>query len=173
MKSRPTSVLEKTLREDLTSFVEKRKERRYPSNDAVQVKILPSESSISAMAVDISKSGIRLALGQPLSTGAKIEISLRATEVVILGEVRYCRRSGTAFYAGVRIEEVVYPKNRAAQHLKQQEIVFYIRGKGLNPGELLRIEDHVLRCPSCAKRVSELTRALHQRRLPPCGDMAL
>ncbi|HLH00208.1 MAG TPA: PilZ domain-containing protein [Bryobacteraceae bacterium] len=172
MKSRPRSMVEETLPEAVAPFVEKRKERRYPTNDAVLLKILPNEKSISAIAVDVSRSGIRLALGQGLSTGAKIEIFLPASQVTIVGEVRYCRRSDATFYAGVRIEEFVSAKYRAAQHLKQQEVLFYIEGKGLKRGERLRIEDHVLTCASCAKRVSELTRAVQQRRLPPQGDTA-
>jgi hypothetical protein len=54
--------------------------------------------------IDVSKGGLKLALDETINVGAHIRVRLEDT--FILGDVRYCNRSGEKFYVGVRIQDV-------------------------------------------------------------------
>ncbi len=85
-----------------------------------------------------------------------------ASKAVIFGEVRYCRRSGEAYHAGVMIEDVVQPKPDVS-HLDDDEISLYIVGKGLTASEVLRVETRIFRCDSCKQRMVQTTKALYPK----------
>jgi len=168
LQSRTSSVLE-APRGGSTSFSEKRKERRYPTNDAVEVRILPDGKPIPATVVDVSKSGLRLELVTSLATHARIEILMASSKLAIFGEVRYCRRSGAVFHSGVLTEDVVYSKPETGEHLREDEIALYVVGKGLTVAEVLRVQDHLSKCPACKRLMVQTTKTLYPtpRRLPP------
>src|SRR5882724_549403 len=110
---------------------EKRKEARYPTNDAAEVRVLPSNGeTVAATIIDISKSGLRLELGRTLLKGRRLEITISPRKLVIFGEVRYCRRVGGVYQAGVLIEGVVSPDQDAETHLLDDEIRLFVVGKG-------------------------------------------
>ena len=145
---------------------DKRKETRYPTNDAAEVRVLPSDGqNFPATIIDISKSGLRLELSAPLLKGRRIEIMTTARKLVIFGEVRYCRRVGGVFHAGVLIEGVVSPKDSSEAHLLDDEIALFVVGKGLSVPELLRAKDHISKCDSCSRRMTETAATLYPRRL--------
>lgn len=143
---------------------EKRRERRYPTNDPVEVRVFPSITTpIPATIVDVSRSGMKLELVTPLAAGGtRIEVTMPASRATVLGTVRYCRRVGTVYHVGVLIENVVQPKPDRI-HLHDDEISLYIVGKGLTSSEVLWVETHVFRCDECHGRMLETARMLYPR----------
>jgi len=88
--------------------VDKRKEPRYPTNDAVEVCILdPNYQRVAGTIHDISRNGLRIEVPLPITTGARLEIILR-DRAIIFGVARYCRHSIAGYYIGVLIEDVYY-----------------------------------------------------------------
>jgi len=85
-----------------------------------------------------------------------------ASKSVIFGEVRYCRRSGPTFHAGVLIQDVVQPKPDTS-HLDDDQISLYVVGKGLTASEVLRVEAHIFRCDSCKQQMVQTTKALYHK----------
>lgn len=150
---------------------EKRKERRYPTNDPAEVRVIPDSMSLSATVIDVSRSGMRIELATPVPKGVRIEILMPTSRVVVFGEVRYCRRYGEAYHAGVMIEDVVQPKANAGAHVHEDEIALYVAGKGLNLAEVFRVEYHVPNCPSCRRLMVQIRDTLYPNRgLPPRYD---
>jgi len=143
---------------------EKRPERRYPTNDPVQVRAFPyTADAVPANIVDVSRSGMKLELTTPLPRETRIEVLLPLTKLAIFGEVRYCRRNGSVYHAGVLIGDVIQPKPDT-KHLHDDEISLYIVGKGLTASEVLRVEEHLSRCAACKGRMVDATRELYPSR---------
>ena len=148
--------------------VEKRREARYPTNDPAHVQVLPSNGVwLPCTVVDISRSGLRLELETSLAKNTRIEIMIAPRHVVIFGEVRYCRMSGDRFQAGVLIEGVVVLKPDTGEHLHDDQIILYMRGKGLTAPKLLGMKNHLSNCVECVSRLVETTRELY-----PAGGKA-
>jgi hypothetical protein len=146
-------------------FSEHRKEARYPTHDAAEVRVLPSNGRhLQATIVDISKSGVRLELGMTLLKGSRVEITSRG-KLVIFGEVRYCRRVGGVYQAGILIEGVVTPSNDKESHLLEEEIDLYVIGRGLEIPEVLRAKEHISKCDECSRRVAVTIAKLYPRRV--------
>src|SRR5580693_3203699 len=96
-------VISTALAQRRGRLAERRREIRYPTQDAAEVEVRHGEIlRMPAMVVDVSRSGLRLELPAAVGRGEQVKISL-PRQVVILGEVRYCKRSGMVFYAGVLI----------------------------------------------------------------------
>ena len=160
-QTKPVPGMPKLAESRGTLVVEKRGEARYPTNDPAQVQILPSNGTwLPCTVVDISRSGLRLELETKLTKNTRIEIMITPRQVVIFGEVRYCRTSRGRFHAGVLIEGVVFPKPDTGEHLDDDQIVLYMRGKGLTAPELLLMKNHLLICDECVSRLVETTREL-------------
>jgi PilZ domain len=97
-------------------FVERRREARYATCEAVEVCILDVESQPQrGILRDVSRSGLRIELSLPLGAGAHLEVVL-VDRAIIFGEARYCRRSAHAYQVGVVIEDIYYPKSGPAGH---------------------------------------------------------
>ena len=65
-----------------------------------------SSVSMPAQVLDISRSGIRLALTVRLAVLS--EVTLRFDRFVVAGQVRYCRKgSGEFFDVGLQLEDVL------------------------------------------------------------------
>jgi len=75
--------------------------------------------------------------------------------VVIVGEVRYCRRAATGFYAGILVQESSFPEPPADQHIKEDELGFYLVGKGLAVAEVIQLKAHLVNCKPCQTRLRE------------------
>ena len=143
---------------------EKRSEARYPTNDAAEVQILPSNGlRLPATVIDISKSGLRLELETMLGRYMRIEVMITPRKLVIFGEVRYCRRSGGRFHAGILIEGIVFPKTDT-KHIHDDQLTMYALGKGLTAPEVLWLKDHLLKCEGCVVRLAETTKQLRSSR---------
>lgn len=90
--------------------VERRREPRYPCNDPVKVRVISKGGPrFPATVLEVSRSGLRLELDIPIAKGSDIEVTVRG-HVVIFGEIRYCRRTGDSFHAGILIREVLYSR---------------------------------------------------------------
>jgi hypothetical protein len=91
-------------------FVEKRRETRYEICEAVEVSILEMPvRCLQGVLRDVSRSGFRLELSEPVVAGARLEVVLR-NQAIIFGEARYCRHSAGTYQVGVVIEDIYYPK---------------------------------------------------------------
>ena len=144
-----------------TLSVEKRLEARYPTNDAAQLQIMPSNGTwLPCTVIDISKSGLRLELGTQLTRNVRIEVMITPLKLVIFGEVRYCRRSGEHYHAGILIEGVVFPKPDNGQHIHDDQLILYVAGKGLTTPEILRAKNHLMTCDECVSRMAETKKEL-------------
>lgn len=91
---------------------EKRREPRYPANDAAYVQVLPERAlRVPATVIDVSRNGLRIKLRTPVPVHAHIEITIhpriRPNTLVLFGEVRYCSRVRGNYHAGVLIKGVV------------------------------------------------------------------
>jgi len=90
---------------------ERRKEPRYPTEARAEVTEFGSQGRrhLEARMMNISKSGLRLRLSEPLVPGARVRVHFG--EVLAFGEVRWCRDlCGDAFDAGVKIDHTVEHK---------------------------------------------------------------
>ncbi|HYL76913.1 MAG TPA: PilZ domain-containing protein [Bryobacteraceae bacterium] len=136
-------------------LLERRREARYPTSDPATVDV-PYEkiAGLAAVVVDVSRSGLRLQLQQSIGRGMQVKITL-SPQVVILGEVRYCRRAATGFYAGILVQESPFPEPDAAQHIKEDELGLYLVGKGLTVAEIIQLKAHLVNCKSCQTRLQE------------------
>ena len=135
------------------SKAERRREMRYPCHDAAEIRCLQREgSSFSATVLDISKSGLRVAVPAHLTQGAQVEVIL-PKQVVIFGEVRHCGRAGEMFHAGILIEEVFYSRDLSSEHLHDDKLSLYLAGRGLTAREVLAVGQHVRMCSGCSQRL--------------------
>jgi hypothetical protein len=100
--------------------VEKRREARYETCDAVEVCILEAESQpLRGILRDVSRSGLRIELSVPVEAGTHLEVVL-ANRAIIFGEARYCRRSAHIYQVGVVIEDIYYPKSGPAASTQEE-----------------------------------------------------
>jgi hypothetical protein len=91
-------------------FVEKRRETRYEICEEVEVSILEMPvRCMPGVLRDVSRSGFRIELTEPVVAGARLEVVLR-NQAIIFGEARYCRNSAGTYQVGVVIEDIYYPK---------------------------------------------------------------
>jgi hypothetical protein len=94
---------------------EQRRETRYQTSDAVKVEILQTGfQRVAASIVDISRSGLCLLSQATIGKGAHVKITLEK-QVVIFGEVQYCRPARGGFHAGIVIQDVFYPRRQAGK----------------------------------------------------------
>jgi len=99
--------------------MEQRRETRYQTNDAVEVEILQTGfERVPASIVDISRSGMCLLSESTIGKGSQVKITLEK-QVVIFGEVQYCRPTPGGFHSGILIQDVFYPQRQAA-NLKEK-----------------------------------------------------
>src|SRR5579864_6558766 len=97
-----TPVTRKPTGDQGTVVADRRREERSPANDPATVE-MPLGVRVSATVIDISRSGMRLELEKPLDIGMKIGISIQVRKLMVIGDVRYCRRSGERYHAGIAI----------------------------------------------------------------------
>jgi len=85
---------------------ERRKEIRYATCNAVKVSLADvPELQVPGIVRDVSKSGLRVELALPISTGVRLRISF-FRGAFVLAEVRYCRRTEYTYQVGAEIEKV-------------------------------------------------------------------
>lgn len=148
-----TASAKSRARTSRSSNAERRRERRYPCQDPAEVRWLQGNgATFSGTVLDISKSGLRVAIAVHLPQGAQVEVVL-PKQVVIFGEVRHCSRAGEMSHAGILIEEVFYSRDLNSEHLHQDQLSLYLAGRGLTARELLAVGQHVRTCRECNQRL--------------------
>jgi hypothetical protein len=157
----PTPISEETCYEGLRGshasnvrpISDKRREARYPCNDPASVRVLNGSGGFfPATVLDVSRSGLRLEITVGLEKGMQVEITLPG-EVIVFGEVRYCRHAALVYQAGVFIEDVFYARRAdSGSHPHDDQLSLYLAKKGLRAMEVLGVRDHLLRCKLCASR---------------------
>ena len=152
----------------------RRGEARYPAQEPAELEILFGDGTpIYGTILDVSRSGLRIALPRRISRGEQVKVKLNRN--VIFGEVRYCRAVSAAFQAGIRIQDLVRPVSGESQHLTEDALSLYAVGKGLSVSEVIDVREHLVQCESCRVRVSEREALLNPSRRtrsnrPPCSE---
>ena len=142
-----------SARSSSPSAAERRRETRYPCQDPAEIRWLQGDgSSFSGTLLEISKSGLRVAVAAHLTRGAHVEVIL-PKQVVIFGEVRHCSRAGEVFHAGILIEEVFYSRDLTSEHPHDDQLSLYLAGRGLTAREAFAVGQHVRMCRDCNQRL--------------------
>jgi len=156
-----------TLR--LKHLLDRRRETRYPANDPAVVELLHGDSGeLPSTVRDVSRSGLRLELKTSIAKGTRVKVTL-AHQFVIYGEVRYCRRAGTEFQAGILVKDLFDPRQPPDEHINEDEFGFYAVGRGLTVPEVIKIKNHLVHCESCRVRLGEVHSILNpvrKRKVP-------
>jgi PilZ domain len=125
---------------------------------------------MSATVVDISKGGLRLEMETMIARGTRLEVMItKPRSLVVLGDVRYCRRVGELFHAGVLMENLIFLPAEAHEHLDEDQSVLYLAGEGLTSPELVRLQQHLTRCKQCVSKLEVVGRGMSSnlRRFSP------
>jgi PilZ domain len=133
---------------------DRRSEARYATQDPAEIEILsgPSEP-IYGTVIDVSRSGLRVALSQRIDRGEHVKVTLH--DSVIFGEIRYCRSIAGTFHVGIRIQDLVRPADRQNEHIADEPLSLYAIGKGLSVPEVLEVRRHLTRCATCRAHLAE------------------
>lgn len=144
---------------------DRRRETRYPCRENADVRVLSGElGPLPALISDMSRSGLRLELGVALPQGRAIAVVLQK-DVIVYGQIRYCRLSGATFQAGVRIEDVFYANHGGgAGHVHEHQLTLYLLKNGSTAAETFRVRDHLQRCELCAARYKDALRQQEEQR---------
>jgi hypothetical protein len=143
---------------------ERRRDQRYSTNDQAVVEVLGTNiPRLSALVLDVSRSGLRLGIQTRIGQLAQVEITL-PRGVLIFGEIRYCRPAGTDFHAGVLIADILNARTPPGSHIHDDELGLYLIGKGLTSSELIELRKHVICCKPCRSRLMETEAALNPAR---------
>ena len=144
---------------------ERRADLRFPANDPVQIEILQCDFlNVEGVVVDVSRSGVRVALQTRVGKGAQVKINVRR-QIIIFGEVRYCRPVNGYFHAGILIQNVFYASAPSSQYANDDDLSLYILWKGLTTPEIIRLRQHLEACDSCRARLNRTTAILDEIRL--------
>jgi hypothetical protein len=135
-------------------FLEKRREARYPTNDPAEVEVVNGTGRSPATVLDVSKSGLRLKLESSINKGAEVKVTLQRN-IVIFGQIRYCRPLDGSFDAGVLIQDMSQNSGQPSPHIEDDLLSLYVVGKGLTVAEVIKLKEHLVNCESCRVRLGE------------------
>lgn len=167
---KPATALTRTISETSPSVPEdpspseRRREPRYPTDDAVEIEIVGGPSfPVRGTVRDVSASGLRLTLQTSIGSGLHVKIKF-PVQLVIFGEVRYCRRADARFHAGILIENVFHPRQWMEKHINDGQLVQYLGNKGLMASDVIRLREHLGGCEACRIRLAETGATLKRAR---------
>ena len=136
-------------------FLEKRREARYPTNDPAEVEVVNGGTGrCPATVLDVSKSGLRLKLESSINRGAEVKVTLQRN-VVIFGQIRYCRPLEGSFDAGILIQDMSQNSGQPSPHIEDDLLSLYVVGKGLTVPEVIKLKEHLVNCEACRIRLGE------------------
>jgi hypothetical protein len=142
---------------------DRRRETRYPAQEPAELQVLFGHSDpIYGLVLDVSRSGLRIALPQRVDRGEQVKVKLNQN--VIFGEVRYSRAVNGLFHTGILIQDLVRPPGRRDEHLADDTLSLYAVGKGLAVSEVIEVRQHLMQCESCRARVAEREVLLNPQR---------
>ena len=81
--------------------------------------------------------------------------------VVVVGQVRYCRRVAAAFHVGISTREVIYAPEEQEEHLHDDALALFASGRGLTAPEVIKLQDHLLHCEDCRVRLEGASISKH------------
>jgi hypothetical protein len=152
-----------------TLFLEKRREARYPTNDPAELEVVNGGAGqFSATVLDVSRSGLRLKLDSSINRGTEVKITLQRN-IVIYGQIRYCRPFDGSFDAGVLIQDMAQNCGQPSPHIEDDLLSLYVIGKGLTVPEVIKLKEHLVNCEACRVRLGEKDAVLNpvrKRKLP-------
>ncbi len=149
--SHPVGTL---TREIEAQYAERRREARYPTHDPVELEVQSNPGEpIYGTVLDVSRSGLRIALRQRMDRGELLKVKLHRN--VIVGEVRYCRSVQGAFHVGVKIRDLVRPPHRQDEHIADDQLAIYAVGKGLSVSEVIDVREHLAQCEACRTTLAQ------------------
>lgn len=132
---------------------ERRREQRFPACEIVEVQVIgASGGRFGGMVLDISRSGLKIEIGKPLSQGALLEILL-PDRAIIIGEARYCRSKNKLYQVGVKIEGVYFSQAVSSRHVAREQLALY---KNLPPLAAMEVNNHLQLCEACRNIMAEL-----------------
>lgn len=142
---------------------ERRREKRYPANEPAELVLMQQPvDTRPCVVLDLSKSGLQLELASRVPKGAHVKITM-PRNIIVFGEIRYCRASGPLFRAGVLIRDLFSPKQEPAgngaladAHASEDDLSLYAIGKGLTTSEIIRITAHLRECDTCRARILQI-----------------
>jgi PilZ domain len=139
--------------------LERRQEHRYPACEIIEVQIIgASGSRFGGVILDISRSGLKIEIGKPLSAGAHLEIVL-PSHGIIIGEARYCRSKNKLYHVGVKIEGVYFSQAVYSRHIGNELLALHSRDSVLSPVEAIRISNHLTVCKTCRAALAKCDEA--------------
>jgi hypothetical protein len=140
--------------------LEKRREHRYPACEIIEVQVIgASGGRFGGTVLDISRSGLKIEIGKPLSQGAYLEVVL-PSRAIIIGEARYCRSKNKLYHVGVKIEAVYFCQAVSSRHIRKELLSRYSRDKGLFPLEAMEVRNHLTACQECRDALTKCDEAL-------------
>src|ERR1051326_148024 len=93
-----------------TTYDQCRREPRYPANDPATLQWVsrPDSDKLDCRILDVSKSGMQLAVPDFIMPGAIVRIQARNfSDLIVVGQVRYCVDAPEiGFHIGIQILEV-------------------------------------------------------------------
>lgn len=132
--------------------LERRQEHRYPACEIVEVQVIgASGGRFGGVVLDISRSGLKIEIGKPLSQGAHLEILL-PSRAIIIGEARYCRSKNKLYQVGVKIEGVYFAQAVSSRHVGKDLLAQY---KSLPPIAAMEVNHHLASCEACRTALAE------------------
>jgi PilZ domain len=177
-EEKPVRVLNysSTIRQTGSPFVEKRREARYETCEAVEVSILDGENRrLGGILRDVSRSGLRVELSQPVKPGAHLEVVLY-NRALIFGEARYCRASIDSYHVGMAIKDIYDPKKGSAEdcsptprehlccplaqaatgsHASPDDVAAFLN-RGLSETKTALMERHLAVCEECSNLMQSI-----------------
>lgn len=142
-------------------FIEKRREARYPTNDPAKLEVINGATkALPSTVLDVSRSGLRLKLEVTVNRGAEVKITLQRN-VVIFGQIRYCRPFEDGYEAGVLIQDMSQNSGQSSSHIEDDLLSLYVIGKGLTVAEVIKLKEHLVNCESCRIRLGEKDAAIN------------
>jgi hypothetical protein len=146
VESGPVAAPEKIL--------ERRSEARYQTQDPAEIELLTGSSDpFYGTILDVSRSGLRMALSRRVSRGQQVKVTLHRN--VIFGEVRYCRAVSAGFQAGVKIQDLVRAAGQRNEHIGDDSLSLYAVGKGLSVSEVIDVREHLAQCENCRSLLAQ------------------
>ena len=94
--------------------MEHRRQPRFTVNQLVSVIVLTGqEHHLDGQILNVSQSGLRLLVGQPVASGTAIKIEYEDT--LLLGEAVYCYPAGDQFAVGLELQQALYGTSELAK----------------------------------------------------------
>ncbi len=95
-------------RSEQASAADRRCEERFNLDELASMKVLQplSADGCKVRVLEISKSGLKLSVPEPLQPGMIVQVRLKTA--IALAEVRYCLATESGFHAGLRLQDVFW-----------------------------------------------------------------